>query len=71
MTDGKEIGGILKDLTKSLTGLNGYMNSLKDGLTGDISKEELMKVNKQIEDLNPKAKVDELRNKFNNITKTR
>jgi len=64
-----ETAEILKGMTKGLEGLTGVLNNVMKEDMKDIDKETLININKEIESLNPNAKIDELRERMNSIKK--
>lgn len=64
-----ETAEILKGITQGLDNLTTVLdNVMKEGLK-EVDKETLIKINTEIKDLNPNAKLNELREKMNNIKK--
>lgn len=64
-----ETAEILKGMTQGLENLTTVLdNVMKEGLK-EVDKETLIKINTEIKDLDPNAKLNELREKMNNIKK--
>lgn len=64
---GSEIKQGLKTLTKGLDQLMGGLDVLKQNLKQQATPEELTKANKLIEEIDPTAKVNELKKKFEHL----
>jgi|TARA_R110000796_G_scaffold140310_1_gene256498 hypothetical protein len=64
-----ETAEILKGITKGLDNLTTVLDNVMKESMKEVDKETLLKINTEIKDLNPNAKLNELRDKMNNIKK--
>jgi len=64
-----ETAEILKGITKGLDNLTNVLDNVMKESLKEVDKETLLKINTEIKDLNPNAKLNELREKMNNIKK--
>jgi len=64
-----ETAEILKGITKGLDSLTTVLDNVMKESLKEVDKETLLKINTEIKDLNPNAKLNELRDKMNNIKK--
>ena len=64
-----ETAEILKGITKGLDSLTTVLDNVMKESLKEVDKETLLKINTEIKDLNPNAKLNELREKMNNIKK--
>ena len=64
-----ETAEILKGITKGLDSLTTVLDNVMKESLKEVDKETLLKINTEIKDLNPNAKLNELKDKMNNIKK--
>ena len=64
-----ETAEILKGITQGLDNLTTVLDNVMKESLKEVDKETLIKINTEIKDLNPNAKLNELREKMNNIKK--
>jgi len=64
-----ETAEILKGITKGLDNLTTVLDNVMKESMKEVDKETLLKINTEIKNLNPNAKLNELRDKMNNIKK--